>query len=441
MRTVTEFLDPMPSSTMPTLTPEIDSISSDAAPSAPLRRRTLLICDDEDGPRESLRVIFRGEYDILAASNGPEAIELAQQNKVDVCVCDIRMSGMSGIEVLERLKFVDPGIEVVMMTAFETTDTLRQALKLHACDYINKPFDVSTVRSAVATALQRRRMKDESSDSADKFQELFAELQHQKLQEQITHARSEIYASILHDINGPLTIISGFAVLMNQRLAEEGQPSEEDIQFVRSKLKTILRQTVNCQDVTKRYLSFLRQNEAEDGSRVGVNQLLADLNQLVTGHPSLGSHEFSVHPLERDVCVRMNGTDLLQILRNLAINAFQASSIPHAVNISGRIIAEPLELSKLKDGPEDRVLNLECFENLAPLLRLTVSDTGPGIPRDILPKVFQPYFTTKPAKLGTGLGLSIIQRLVKQARGVLHLRSVPGEGTTFTLYLPAVEMA
>lgn len=94
------------------------------------RRSTLLVCDDEEGPRDSLRIIFKGEYDVLCASNGPEAIELAQQNRVDVAVCDIRMSGMSGIEVLERLKFVDPTIEVVMMTAFETTDTLRQALRL-----------------------------------------------------------------------------------------------------------------------------------------------------------------------------------------------------------------------------------------------------------------------------------------------------------------------
>ena len=164
----------------------------------PLRRNTLLICDDEEGPRDAVRAIFKGEFHVLAASNGAEAVELAQQNRVDVAVCDIRMSGMSGIEVLERLKFVDPTIEVVMMTAFETTDTLRQALRLHASDYINKPFDVSTVRAAVAAAMQRRRMESEMSDSAEKIQELFSELQNQKIQEQVTHARNEIYASILH---------------------------------------------------------------------------------------------------------------------------------------------------------------------------------------------------------------------------------------------------
>lgn len=407
-------------------------------PAAP-RRNTLLICDDEDGPRESLRVIFKGDYEVLTASNGAEAVEIAQRNRVDVAVCDIRMSGMSGIEVLERLKFVDPSIEVVMMTAFETTDTLRQALRLHASDYINKPFDVSTVRSAVAAALQRRRMESEMSDSADKLQELVSELQNQKIQEQITHARNEIYASILHDINGPLTVISGFAQLMSQRLATDGDPTAADVEFVREKLKTVLRQTTNCMEISRRYLSFLRRSEGEDGTHVGVNQILADLNQLVRVHPALGNHVFAVHPLERDTSVRMNGTDLVQILRNLAVNAFQASATSHSVEISGRVLATPLDLTGLKDGPEDRVLNVENFENAAPVLMLTVRDSGPGIPREILPNIFQPYFTTKSAKHGTGLGLSIIMRLIKQANGVLHLNTVVGRGSTFTIYLPAVD--
>src|ERR1051325_2947227 len=129
---------------------------SDPTSPPPRRRSTLLVVDDEEGPRQSIRVIFKDDYDVIMADNGPHAIELAQKQKIDVAVLDIRMSGMSGIEVLERLKYVDPAIEAVMMTAFETTDTIRQALRLRAGDYINKPFDLATMRSAVANALKRR---------------------------------------------------------------------------------------------------------------------------------------------------------------------------------------------------------------------------------------------------------------------------------------------
>ena len=109
--------------------------------------------DDEEGPRQSLSFIFKDEYEVWMAPDGTLALELAQRHKIDVAVLDIRMAGMSGIELLERLKVVDPGIEVVMMTAFETTETMRQALRLRACDYINKPFDLSTMRAAVASAM------------------------------------------------------------------------------------------------------------------------------------------------------------------------------------------------------------------------------------------------------------------------------------------------
>ena len=131
-----------------------------AAP-APKRRGTLLIVDDEDGPRQSLRVIFKDEYDLLMAEDGPTAIKLAQENEIDVAVLDIRMAGMSGIEVLERLKFVKPDIEAIMMTAFETTDTIRKALRLRACDYINKPFDLATMRAAVSKAMQHHTRASE----------------------------------------------------------------------------------------------------------------------------------------------------------------------------------------------------------------------------------------------------------------------------------------
>jgi CheY-like chemotaxis protein len=128
-----------------------------AEPQPPKGRGSLLIVDDQDGPRESLWIIFKDEYNLLMAEDGPTAIELAKQHRIDVAVLDVCMAGMSGIEVLKRLKGVNPNIEVIMMTAFETTETVRQALRLRACDYINKPFDVATMRGAVGSAMQRRQ--------------------------------------------------------------------------------------------------------------------------------------------------------------------------------------------------------------------------------------------------------------------------------------------
>src|SRR5262249_9240483 len=318
------------------------------------RKGTLLIVDDEEGPRESLRLIFKEDYEILMAGDGPTAIELATKNKVDVAVLDIRMAGMSGIEVLGRLKTVEPSIEVVMMTAFETTDTMRQALRLRACDYINKPFDLSTMRSAVADAMQRRTMETEMLTEEEKLQELREELHNQKLQEQMTHTRGEIYASIIHDINGPLTVISGFTQLLNQRIGNATRLETEDLEFVRGWLKTITRQVTNCIEISRRYLSFLRQHST-DAPRVAVNPLLSDLSHLVKVHPSRKHNQLTIRPLAEDVTVRMNGTDVIQILLNLTVNAFQCSSTVHEVEISGQVLRQPLDLTAFKDGARDRL--------------------------------------------------------------------------------------
>jgi signal transduction histidine kinase len=404
------------------------------------RRGTLLIVDDEDGPRQSLRVIFKDEYDLLMAEDGPTAIELAQKHPIDVAVLDIRMAGMSGIEVLERLKYVNPSIEAIMMTAFETTDTIRQALRLRACDYINKPFDLATIRSAVSQAMQRRTLESEIHSSAEKVQELLSELQNQKVEEQIAKTRGDIYASIIHDINGPLTVISGFVQVLNQRLNRSSRLEMEDLEFIKDRLRIIARQVGNCVEISRRYLGFLRR-QTDETPRASVNQLLKDLEQLIRVHPGRSDNEFGIQPLAEDFGVKMNGTDVIQILLNLAVNAFQCAPMSHRVEIGGEILRVPLELTLFKDGLNDRLLNVEGMDNTAPLVKLWVSDTGPGIPAEVLPKIFQPYFTTKGPRQGTGLGLNIVQRLIKEGKGALHVHTRPGQGTTFTIYLPGATLA
>jgi len=409
------------------------------ANASPKRRGTLLIVDDEEGPRLSLRVIFKDTYDLLMAEDGPTAIELAQKNQIDVAVLDIRMAGMSGIEVLERLRFVQPEIEAVMITAFETTDTIRQALRLRAADYINKPFDIATIRNAVNGAMQRRMLEGEIHSSAEKVNELLSELQNQKVEEQIARTRGDIYASIIHDINGPLTVVSGFIQLLNKKLNRASRMEVEDLEFIRERLRIIERQIGNCIEISRRYLGFLR-HQSDETEPTGVWQLMSDLEQLVRVHPAIQENEYSARPPATDMCVKINGTDVIQILLNLTVNAFQCMAQPHRVVIDAEVVKAPLELAAFKDGPNDRFLNVEGMDNRAPIIKFSVADNGPGIPAEVLPKIFQPYFTTKAPRHGTGLGLNIVQRLVREANGALHVHTRLGEGSTFIVYLPGSEL-
>ena len=121
----------------------------------------VLVIDDEPGVRASVRMVLDGVCEVLEAPDGPSGIEIARNQDVDVCLLDVRLPGMEGIEVLERLKRVDPGLEVVLVTAVRTVRTAVEAMKLGAYDYLTKPFGTDDLRGVVSRALERRALQRE----------------------------------------------------------------------------------------------------------------------------------------------------------------------------------------------------------------------------------------------------------------------------------------
>lgn len=412
-------------------TPSEPALEAAAAES----RRTLLIVDDEEGPRQALRIVFKDDYALLLAADGTHAVELASHNHVDAAVLDIRMCDMSGIEVLERLKALDPAIEVIMLTAYETIDTARQALRLGACDYLNKPFDIASMRAAVRHAMERRAVADEMKLNTFKLSRLKDDIGKLQTQQELLRARGEIYASIMHDINNPMTSILNLIDLINFQIADTTRIEGQELLKVKDDLTNITKQVNNCVEISRRYLKYHRER-AKDMPTVAVNQVLADLHQLLRFHPSARGHQLGVAPLARDVIVKINSTELIHVLLNLAINACQCTKNPHSVRISGTVMDQPVDTTLWTDTQEDRYLNAEGFANQAPLVALAVADDGPGVAPEIVSKIFDPFFTTKPVDLGTGLGLSIVKRLVTDAQGAIHLHTRARQGTQFTVYLP-----
>jgi signal transduction histidine kinase len=406
-----------------------------AMPAAPADRRpTLLICDDEEGPRQSLRIVFKNDYRVLVASSGDEAIALARNEKIDVAVLDILMQGMSGVDVLRELKRRDATIEVVMLTAYETLETARQSLRLGASDYINKPFDIQMMREAVQKALEKRRAAQAIHDTTAELETLQQQIIDHREREEMARTKGEIYASVLHDLNSPLTVISGFVEIINRSMQSAASVEGEQLDLLRDDLNRVHGEVSRCFEISRRYLSFLNAQRVET-TYVGVGQILADLRDLLARHPTAQDHRLHIQELKPDVVAEINGTDFLQILLNLTMNAFQAADEPHCVEIHARHLSRPLALESVVDGPEQRFINREGFRNESPLVAISVADNGPGIPPEILEKMFREKFTTKPADRGTGLGLSIVRRLIEEAGAGLHLRTKVGQGATFTLIL------
>jgi len=125
----------------------------------------ILIVDDEQGMRQLLSLVFgRAGHQVRAAENGRRAVEMLRETTADLIVSDVRMPDMGGIELLRAARELAPDVAVVMMTAFATVETAREAFKLGADDFIQKPFDVDELKLIVEKALELRQLKQEIQD-------------------------------------------------------------------------------------------------------------------------------------------------------------------------------------------------------------------------------------------------------------------------------------
>jgi PAS domain S-box-containing protein len=240
-------------------------------------------------------------------------------------------------------------------------------------------------------------------------------LDQQFRQAQKMEAVGRLAGGVAHDFNNLLGVVMGYGESALRLL-----PSDHP---VRPKIDQILRAAERATGVTRQLLLFSRKHVAEprlldlntivrDMERILHRLIGEDLELLVVCGTALGSIRADVREVE-------------QVLMNLAVNARDA--MPQG----GRLV---IETARARVGP----VPAPGQEGVPPgdYVRVTVSDTGTGIPSDVKPHIFEPFFTTKAPEQGTGLGLSTVYGIVSQARGHIVVDSEEGKGTTFTVYFP-----
>src|SRR5512145_1324577 len=142
--------------------PPVKPGSTDAVPDGGSKPR-ILIVDDEPSMRDMLRIVLRRDgYDVVVAGNGAEAIAILEKERVDLLLSDIRMPDVGGVDVLRAAKNVNRDIIAFMMTAFASTDSAVEAMRLGAVDYFTKPFNMDELRLKVRQQMEAHRLKQEN---------------------------------------------------------------------------------------------------------------------------------------------------------------------------------------------------------------------------------------------------------------------------------------
>ncbi len=369
----------------------------------------ILIIDDEIGPRESLRMLLKTDYQVFTADSVEAGLNLLKEKNPDTIVMDIRMPGITGIEGLRKIREIDPDVSVIMLTGFGALDTAKEALRLGANDYLSKPFDASEMRSVISRYVDRTRLQRQSLNAAAEIKELNNRLLQELAQKERLASLGQASAEFVHDLGNPLTIVWGYVQMLAKRL-EKSEGGADKAGSPLNELNIIEEKVRTCRELLPMWSSYGSADSVRHKT-ISVSSIVRD---VISGADAVA--EQSGVSLKANICddpCTLFG-DPLQIKRamqNVIVNAVQACSDKHGT------------------------VTVTCTRKDF-YVDLVVEDNGAGITPAQMQKIFEPYFTTKQTKSGTGLGLYITKKVVEDHHGSIKVDSTPDVGTTFVIRLP-----
>lgn len=371
---------------------------------------TIVLIDDEEDIREVVRITLEDAgYIVFTAADGQAGLNLAREKKPEIIITDIRMPVMDGLAVLETAKKEMPDTEVIIITAFADMDLAIRALQLDASDFVTKPLNYEALHLALKRARERFVSRKQLKDYT-RLLERAMEDQARILQQDKLVSLGRLAASVVHEINNPLSGILNYVRLM-KKTVEKGNMDSARLEKYSRYLDIVDREISRCSYITGNLLAYTRKSPPSFETI-----FIAD---LVDRCILLCAHKLELQKIELHTTIpkglpgiRGDFNQLQQCLLNLFFNAID--SMP-------------------KGGHLTLTAGVEHGKNL---LFLDVEDTGTGIRKEDLPRIFEPFYTTKQEGYGVGLGLSTVKEIMQRHGGDVLVMNSDGNTSTFRMVLP-----
>lgn len=371
------------------------------------KSKILLVDDTEANLSLLTSFLDREGYGIITAPNGKEALQKAKDKNPDLIMLDIMMPEMNGYEVCKKLKAdeITHRIPVIFWSSLTDIYNKLKAFQVGGVDYITKPFDKDEVLARIALHIRLKQFQEEKEERIKVLRE--RELELTKLNRQ----KDELMRIVSHDIKNPLTGIIG---VVNVLLDSENIKQEEArqmLQMIESSSNELLDLVMEILDKNM----LRREDQKLELKEVDIVEVLDEVISINAPNAKLKRIGLYLKANIESCTLRVDVRKIKQIFNNLVINALKFTPSKGRVSIQ-----------------------IDKTENSSILCKVT--DTGIGIPEDIIGQLFSEDDDTTTVgtggEIGTGLGLDLVQYFVELHNGKVWVESKVNVGTTFFIELP-----
>ncbi|MEJ2052938.1 MAG: response regulator [Calditrichaceae bacterium] len=377
--------------------------------------RVLCVDDSEDDTLLLVRALKLGGYepDYKRVETPAEMEAALDTNDWDIVLADYSMPQFSAIDALNLLKTKKPSIPLIIVSGAIGEETAASVLREGARDFINKDN-----LTRLIPAIQRELRESEIRKQRERAEEDKKHIEEQLFQAQKMEAIGRLTGGVAHDFNNLLTVINGYSELILTNMPKDDQ-NFEHVQLIRQAGR-------RAENLTRQLLAFSRKQTLKPVV-LDLNELLYNMEKIL--HRIIGEDIDLIAAYADDLrYVKADPSQLEQVILNLVINS--RDSMPRG----GRITIETENVyleNPLNEGDEPSQTGMHVM--------MAITDTGIGMDENTRVKIFEPFFTTKEKGKGTGLGLSTVYGIVKQSGGSIVVHSEPGKGSTFKVFLKAIE--
>ena len=368
----------------------------------------ILLLEDDPSDAELVQATLEADQlvcDVNVIKTRAEFLTGLESQQIDLVLADYKLPSFDGLSALKLLLSIRPDLPFIFVSGTFGEESAIEALKIGATDYVLKTRLsklVPAVRRALREKVERQRL---------------IELEDTLRQIQKMETLGQLTGGIAHDFKNLLMLITG-----NLEIIEDAVPRDDDM--IRRALERARVGADRAAALTQRLLASSRQ-QTLDPKPVQVNELISSMADI--WRQALGDAiRLDIDVPQRSPTIFVDPNQLENAVLNLILNARDASNPGARIKVVSEVM--------FVDTP---TLGRTGEMTVGEYASISVEDQGSGIPNELLDRIFEPLFTTKPVGQGTGLGLSMVYGFVKQSKGYIDITSALGRGTTVRLIFPS----